>query len=101
MISLFYALLFSSILFLIGLISLIIFRNLLFMFISLEIMMNAISLAFVFTSSYWHQVDGQIMYILSITLSAIEASISLSLLLQCYRRNNNTLNIDELSEIHE
>ncbi|MCW5197289.1 NADH-quinone oxidoreductase subunit NuoK [Buchnera aphidicola] len=100
MISLFDALLFAFIIFFIGLTSLMIFRNLLFMLISLEIMMNAIVLSFVLISHYWYQSDGQIMYILSITLSAVEASISLILLLQCYWKNNRILHVEKLSEIH-
>jgi NADH-quinone oxidoreductase subunit K len=99
MVSLFHGLFLSLILFILGLTSLIIRRNILFILISLEIMMNAAVLALIVVSSYWHQVDGQIMYIFSITLAASEASIALALLLQIYRRYK-TLNIDILSEMH-
>jgi NADH-quinone oxidoreductase subunit K len=70
------------------------------MLISLEIMMNAAGLALIVVSSYWQQPDGQIMYILAITLAASEASIALSLLLQLYRYKK-TLNIDVLSEMRK
>ncbi|CAL4319550.1 NADH-quinone oxidoreductase subunit NuoK [Buchnera aphidicola] len=100
MVSLFYPLLLSSILFIIGIISLIVRKNLLFILISLEIMINSVSLALISVSSYWDQIDGQIMYILLITLSASEASISLILLLQFFR-NKNTLNLVKLSEIYK
>jgi NADH-quinone oxidoreductase subunit K len=59
-----------------GLTGLVIRRNLLFMLISLEIMINAAALAFVVAGSYWGQTDGQIMYILAISLAAAEASMA-------------------------
>jgi NADH-quinone oxidoreductase subunit K len=98
MIPLEHGLLLAAILFVLGLTGLIIRRNLLFMLISLEIMINAAALAFVVAGSYWHQPDGQVMYILTISLAAAEASIGLALLLQLYRRRQ-TLNIDTLSEM--
>lgn len=98
MVSLFHGLFLSLILFVLGLISLIIRRNILFILISLEIMMNAAGLALVVVGSYWKQADGQIMYIFAVTLAASEASIALALLLQLYRRQK-TLNIDILSEM--
>ncbi|QCI25384.1 NADH-quinone oxidoreductase subunit NuoK [Buchnera aphidicola (Sitobion avenae)] len=99
MISLFHGLFLSLILFILGLTSLIVRRNILFILISLEIMMNSAGLALIVVGSYWHQPDGQIMYIFAITLAASEASIALALLLQLYRRNK-TLNIDILSEMN-
>ncbi|AEO08523.1 NADH dehydrogenase I chain K [Buchnera aphidicola str. Ak (Acyrthosiphon kondoi)] len=99
MISLFHGLFLSLILFMLGLTSLIVRRNILFILISLEIMMNAAGLALIVVGSYWHQADGQIMYIFAITLAASEASIALALLLQLYRRKK-TLNIDVLSEMN-
>ncbi|WP_422667115.1 NADH-quinone oxidoreductase subunit NuoK [Buchnera aphidicola] len=98
MISLFDGLFLSLILFLLGLTSLLVRRNILFILISLEIMMNAVGVALIVVSSYWQQVDGQIIYIFAITLAAAEASIALALLLRLYRRNK-TLNINTLSEM--
>lgn len=98
MISLFHGLFLSLILFILGLTSLIVRRNVLFILISLEIMLNAAALALVIVSTYWKQVDGQVMYILAITLAASEASIALALLIQLYR-SKKTLNINILSEM--
>ena len=89
MIPLTHGLILASVLFVLGLTGLVIRRNLLFMLISLEIMINAAALAFVVAGSYWGQTDGQIMYILAITLAAAEASIGLALLLQLHRRRQN------------
>lgn len=70
MIPLTHGLILAAILFVLGLTGLVIRRNLLFMLISLEIMINAAALAFVVAGSYWGQADGQIMYILAISLAA-------------------------------
>ncbi|XBC40891.1 MAG: NADH-quinone oxidoreductase subunit NuoK [Buchnera aphidicola (Nurudea yanoniella)] len=99
MIPLFHGLFLSSVLLILGFLSLIIHKNILCMLISLEIMLNAAALALVVVGSYWNQVDGQIMYILIVTLGASESGIGLALLIQCYRKFK-TLNIDKLSEMH-
>ncbi|VFP87245.1 NADH-quinone oxidoreductase subunit NuoK [Candidatus Erwinia haradaeae] len=98
MVYLHHGLILASVLFCLGLIGVMLRRNLLFILISLEIMMNAASLAFVVAGSYWQQVDGQIMFIFAITLAATESSIGLALLLQLYRHTQN-INIDTLSEM--
>lgn len=85
-------------LFSLGLVGLLVRRNILFVLMSLEIMMNAAALAFVVAGARWLQADGQIMYILVITLAAAEASIGLAILLQLYRRFD-TLDIDAASEM--
>lgn len=98
MIPLQHGLILADILFVLGLTCVVIRRNFLFMLIGLEIMINAAALAFVVAGSYWGQADGQVMYILAISLAAAEASIGLALLLQLQRRSQ-TLNIDKVSEM--
>lgn len=98
MILLQHGLILAAISFVLGLSCLLIRRNLLFMLIGLEIMINSTALAFVVAGSYWGQADGQVMYILTISLAAAEASIGLALLLQLHRHRQN-LNIDEVSEM--
>ncbi|TWH76797.1 NADH dehydrogenase subunit K [Azomonas agilis] len=88
----------AAVLFSIGLLGLMVRRNILFVLMSLEVMMNAAALAFVVAGARWIQADGQIMYILVITLAAAEASIGLAILLQLHRRFN-TLDIDAASEM--
>lgn len=99
MIPLSHGLILAAILFVLGLTGMIIRRNLLFMLLGLEIMINASALAFVVAGSYWGHADGQVMYILTVTLAAAEASIGLALLLQLHRRRR-TLDIDSVSEMH-
>ena len=98
MIALSHALIFSSALFVIGLAGLMIRRNLLFMLLSLEIMINAAAFALIIAGSYWANPEGQVMYIITIGVAAAEASIGLALLIQLHRRRQ-TLNIDTLSEM--
>ncbi|MFS1563560.1 MAG: NADH-quinone oxidoreductase subunit NuoK [Candidatus Arsenophonus phytopathogenicus] len=98
MILLQHGLILAAILFVLGLSCLLIRRNLLFMLIGLEIMINSAALAFVVAGSYWGQAGGQVMYILTISLAAAEASIGLALLLKLHRHRQN-LNIDEVSEM--
>jgi len=88
----------AAVLFCLGLVGLLVRRNILFMLMSLEVMMNATGLAFVVAGSRWQQADGQVMFILVITLAAAEAAIGLAILLQLYRRFN-TLDVDAASEM--
>ena len=88
----------AGVLFSLGRIGLMVRRNILFVLMSLEVMMNATALAFIVAGSRWVQPDGQVMFILVITLAAAEASIGLAILLQLYRRFN-TLDIDAASEM--
>jgi NADH-quinone oxidoreductase subunit K len=89
----------AAVIFCIGLAGLMVRRNFLFMLVCLEIMTNAAALAFVVAGSRWAQPDGQVMFILTLTLAAAEASIGLALLLQLYRRFH-TLDADAASEMH-
>ncbi|WP_370688525.1 NADH-quinone oxidoreductase subunit NuoK [Moraxella nasibovis] len=81
-----HALILSAVLFVIGLVGVMARRNVLFMLMSLEIMMNAAALAFVIGGNIWGSPDGQIMFIFVLTLAAAEAAIGLAILLQFYHR---------------
>lgn len=94
-----YGLALAATLFVLGLAGLLVRRNLLFMLMCVEIMMNAAALAFVVAGSRWGQPDGQIMFILVLSLAASEASIGLALVFQFYRRYHS-LDVDAASEMH-
>ena len=87
------ALLLAGILFMLGLISVLIRRNIIFMLISVEIMLNAAGLAFIVAGTRWVQPDGQIMFIFILTMAAAEVSVGLALILQIYHQLK-TLNSD-------
>ncbi|MDO4251593.1 MAG: NADH-quinone oxidoreductase subunit NuoK [Moraxella sp.] len=93
-----HGLLLAAILFVIGLCGVMVRRNMLFMLMSLEIMMNAAALAFVVGGNIWGSPDGQVMFILVLTLAAAEAAIGLAILLQFYHRFKN-LDITKVSTL--
>ncbi len=79
-------LLLAGILFFLGLISVLIRRNIIFMLISVEIMLNAAGLAFIVAGSRWAQPEGQVMFIFILTMAAAEVSVGLALILQIYHQ---------------
>ena len=93
-----HTLILSGILFSLGLLGILMRRNILFVLMSIEVMMNSAALAFVCAGSRWGAADGQIMLILILSLAAAEASVGLALVLQIYRRFQ-TLDSDAASEM--
>lgn len=91
-----HALLLAGILFALGLIGLLVRRNIIFMLMSVEIMLNAAGLAFIAAGARWGQPDGQVMFIFILTLAAAEVSVGLALILQLSDRFK-TLDADAVS----
>ncbi len=93
-----YGLIVASILFVIGLLGVMIRRNLYFLLLSLVIMNNGAITALFVASSYWQQSDGEVLAILAITTVLAQIVVGLTLLVKLiYRRKN--FNIDSLSEM--
>lgn len=88
----------AAILFCLGAVGVLVRRNMIFILMSLEIMLNASALAFVVAGAQWQQADGQVIYLLILTLAAAEVGVGLGLVLQLYRRHH-TLDADELSKM--
>jgi len=88
----------AGILFLLGLVGVLVRRNVVFILMSLEIMLNAAGLAFIVAGSRWGQADGQVMFIFILTMAAAEVSIGLALVLQFYHRYR-TLDTDVASKM--
>ncbi len=93
-----HVLILASILFVIGFIGVIVRKNTLFMLMSLEVMLNAVGVAFIGALSAWQQADGQVMFILILTLAAAEVAVGLALLIQMQRRFRS-LDIDILNKM--
>lgn len=93
-----HGLILAVILFVIGLVGVMARRNLLFILMSLEVMMNAAALAFVVAGNMWGKADGQIMFIFILTLAAAEAAIGLAIVLQFYHRFGG-LDVSHASEL--
>ena len=81
-----HGLLLAGILFALGLIGLLVRRDLIFILMSIEVMLNASGLAFVVAGSRWAQPDGQVMFIFILATAAAEVSVGLALLLQLYHQ---------------
>ena len=92
-------LLLAGILFMLGLISVLVRRNIIFMLISVEIMLNAAGLAFIVAGSKWVQPDGQVMFIFILTMAAAEVSVGLALILQIYHQLK-TLDTDAANKMN-
>lgn len=93
-----HGLILAGILFVLGLIGVLTRRNIVFVLMSLEIMLNAGGLAFIVASSRWGHADGQVMFIMILTLAAAEVAVGLGLIIQMYRRFH-TVDIHVLSQM--
>ncbi len=91
-----HALVLASILFGLGLVGLLVRRNILYMLLSIEVMLNAANLAFIAAGSRWSQPDGQVMYLFILALAAAEVSVALGIVLQLTARFR-TLDADAYS----
>lgn len=94
-----HVLMLAGLLFGVGLFGVFVRRNIIFMLISLELMMNGASLAFVGAGARWHQADGQVMYLIMLALAACEVAVGLALVLQLERRLG-TLDIDAARDLN-
>ncbi len=88
----------SWLLFLLGLFGLLVRRDLIFMLMSLEIMLNAAGLAFVSAGASRGDPGGQVMFIFVLVLAAAEVSIGLALILKLYGKTR-TLDSDAASRL--
>jgi NADH-quinone oxidoreductase subunit K len=86
----------AAVLFVLGLTGVLVRRNLLFMLMSIEVMLSAAGLAFVAAGARWGAPDGQVMFLLILTLAAAEVAIGLALALQ-FQRRLATLDADAAS----
>lgn len=93
-----HVLLLSSLLFICGLLGLMMRRNIIFILVSLEVMLNAAAVAFVAAGARWGQADGQIIFMLILAVAAAEVAVGLGLVLQIQRRFK-TLDMDDANRM--
>lgn len=93
-----HGLLFAVALFCLGLIGVLIRRNLLFVLMSLELMLNAVAFVFVLGGAVHGGADGQVMFVAILTLAAAEVAIGLALVVHLYRRRQS-LDIDAMDDM--
>ena len=93
-----YYLILSAILFVIGTAGFIYRRNIITVFMSIELMLNAVNLSFITFSYKLKQVDGHIFSFFVMVVAAAEAAVGLAIILTVFK-NRQTLEIDELSSL--
>lgn len=93
-----HGLLLAAALFVIGLVGAMTRRNLVFVLMSLEIMLNAAGLVFIVAGARWANADGQVMFLMILTLAAAEVAVGLGLIIQMHKRFK-TIDIDLLSRL--
>ena len=81
-----------------GLVGVLVRRNIIFVLMSIEVMLNAAGLAFVVASAHWGTADGQVMFIFILAMAAAEVSVGLALILQLYHQLK-TLDSDEAAKM--
>lgn len=86
----------SAILFSIGAVGMLIRRNPLIMFMSVELMLNAVNLAFVAFSRYLQVLEGQVFVFLILAVAAAEVAVGLAIIVAIFR-TRETVDVDEIS----
>ncbi len=90
-----YYLVLSGILFSIGVTAFLIRRNIITVFMSIELMLNAVNLTFVAFAHQWHRVNGQIFVFFVMVVAAAEAAVGLAIIISIFRARD-TLNVDQV-----
>ncbi|MCS5583425.1 MAG: NADH-quinone oxidoreductase subunit NuoK [Pseudomonadales bacterium] len=86
----------SAILFSLGVFGVLVRRNVIIIFMCIELMLNAVNLTFVALARYLGNIDGQIFSFMTMTVAAAEASVGLAIVIAIFRRNP-TANVDEIN----
>ncbi|MEK6335127.1 MAG: NADH-quinone oxidoreductase subunit NuoK [Acidobacteriota bacterium] len=88
----------SAVLFTIGVLGVMIKRNVISMFMCIELMLNAVNLTFVAFSSFFRDVSGQLFVFIVMTVAAAEAAVGLGIIIAIFR-NRESLDVDEASTL--
>ncbi len=98
MVPLYWYMLLSAAVFCIGVYGFLARRNVILMFISIELMLNAVNINLVAISHYMEDLAGQILSFFVITVAAAEAAIGLAIIIALFR-NKETVHVDEMKEM--
>ncbi len=88
----------SAILFVIGAYGFIFRRNIITVFMCIEVMLNAVNIAFIAFSRLWGNLDGQLFVFFVIVVAAAEAAVGLAIII-AWHRNHQTLNIEDVNSM--
>jgi len=93
-------LLVAALLFVLGLAGVLTRKNIIFILISIEIMLNASGIAFIAAGSRWGQPDGQVMFLFILAMAASEVSVGLALVLQI-NHQHKTMDVEKLKALKD
>ena len=96
MVPLSYYLVLSGILFVCGVLGFLIKRNIITIFMSIELMLNGVNLSFVAFAAHWHALSGQVFVFFVMVVAAAEAAVGLAIIIAVYR-TRETLNVDQVN----
>jgi NADH-quinone oxidoreductase subunit K len=85
----------SAILFACGVVGFLIKRNIITIFMSIELMLNAVNLSFVAFAYQWKQLNGEVFVFFVMVVAAAEAAVGLAIIISVYR-TRETLNVDQV-----
>jgi NADH-quinone oxidoreductase subunit K len=91
-----YYLILAAILFSVGVGAFLIKRNVITIFMSIELMLNAVNLTFVAFAHMWNQLNGQIFVFFVMVVAAAEAAVGLAIIIAIFR-TRETLNVDQIN----
>ena len=90
-----YFLILAAILFVLGVAGFLFKRNIVTMFMSIELMLNAVNLTFVALSYYLRQLSGQVFVFFVMVVAAAEAAVGLAIIITVFK-NRESLNVDQI-----
>lgn len=93
-----YYLVLSGILFTLGILGVILRRNAIIIFMSLELMFNAANILFVAFAAYYQVLSGQMFVFFVMVVAAAEVAVGLALIVTIFR-TRNSINVDELGSL--
>ncbi|HOL72728.1 MAG TPA: NADH-quinone oxidoreductase subunit NuoK [Bryobacteraceae bacterium] len=88
----------SAVLFALGAAGFVFRRNIITMFMSIELMLNAVNLTFIAFAYHLRQVDGQVFAFFVMVVAAAEAAVGLAIILTVFK-NRATLQVDEIASM--
>jgi NADH-quinone oxidoreductase subunit K len=90
-----YFLILSAVLFCLGVVGVVVRRNAIIIFMSIELMLNAVNLTFIAFSNYLQNVEGQIFVFMVMIVAAAEVAVGLAIIVAIYRIRE-TVHVDEI-----
>jgi NADH-quinone oxidoreductase subunit K len=96
MVPLSWYLILSAILFCLGVSAFLLKRNIITIFMAIELMLNGVNLSFVAFANHWHRLSGQVFVFFVMVVAAAEAAVGLAIIIAVFR-TRETLNVDRVN----